>query len=197
MATTSKHDTYPVLEFKDSDAFETWLNKNHASADGIWLKLAKKDSGVSSVNYAEAVDVALCYGWIDGLARRVDEKFYVQKFTPRRSNSIWSVINKKKVAALIKAGKMQPAGIAAIKEAKKNGRWERAYASPSAAKMPKEFEDALKKNTEAKKFFAKLNATNRYALVHRLSNVKKEETKKKKIEQFVAMLERHETIYPQ
>lgn len=196
MAKSGKHDSYPILEFTDSLQFEKWLNKNHSSTDGIWLKFAKKDSGIKSVNYAEAVEVALCYGWIDGLARRVDENYYVQKFTPRRSNSLWSQINKKKVAVLIREKKMQEPGLAAIEEAKKNGRWKSAYASPSAAKLPAEFTKALKNNVKAKKFFDKLSATNRYAIIHRLTNVKKEETRLKKIEQYIAMLERNETIHP-
>ena len=191
----SKHDNYPVVEFDSASAFEKWLAKNHDASDGVWLKMAKAGSGVKTVVYKEAVEVALCYGWIDGLARRIDDNFYVQKFTPRRERSIWSEINKKKVASLIKAGKMQPAGLAAIEQAKKNGRWAAAYASPASIKVPADFKTELDKNAAAKAFFSKLSGANRYAILFRLANVKREETKKKKIAEFVKMLEDGKTIH--
>ena len=123
MAAIAKHDTYPVRRFRNSDAFEAWLEKNHAKADGLWMKIAKASSGIASITHAEALDVALCYGWIDGLRRSVDEDYFLQKYTPRRANSNWSAINKKKVAMLTRSGKMRAAGLAAIAVAKKNGRW--------------------------------------------------------------------------
>jgi uncharacterized protein YdeI (YjbR/CyaY-like superfamily) len=191
---TNKHDSYPVLEFEDSKALESWLKKNHTSAEGVWLKMAKAKAGIKTVNYPEAVEVALCYGWIDGLARRIDDNYYVQKFTPRRPNSLWSVINKKKVAALIKSGRMQAAGLAAIQEAKKNGRWKSAYESPAKIKVPADLQEALNQNKAAKLFFETLTGTNRYALLFRLSNVKREETRKKKIVEYLKMLEEGKTI---
>ena len=119
----AKHDSYPVIEFKNAGAFEKWLSKNHDKAAGVWAKVAKSKSGITTVTTAEALDVALCYGWIDGLRRGLDDNYFIQKYTPRTPKSIWSLINKNKVAALIKAGRMQPAGFAVIEEAKTNGRW--------------------------------------------------------------------------
>lgn len=197
MATSSKHDNYPVIVFKTGAAFEKWLAKNHAKAEGVWVKIAKASAGIKTIAYPEVLDIALCYGWIDGLRRGLDEHYFVQKFTPRRPNSIWSYINKKKVAALIKAGKMKLAGKAAIAEAKKNGRWNSAYASQKNIKIPTELKEALDQHPEAKVFFGRLNSQNRFAILFRLSQVKREETKMKKIAEYVAMLERHETIYPQ
>lgn len=197
MASVNKHDEYPVLFFKNAAGYEKWLAKNHASADGVWLKVAKANTGIPSVTHAEALDASLCYGWIDGLRRGLDEKYFVQKFTPRRPNSIWSVINKKKVDVLTKAGKMQPAGLAAIEDAKKNGRWNKAYHSQKTMAVPEDLQQALDKNVKAKKFFATLSSQNRYSILFRIGNVKKEETRKRKITEFVAMLAKHETIYPQ
>lgn len=123
MPATVKHDTYPVRKFRNREAFETWLKKNHASSEGLWLKMAKLSSGIASITQAEALDAVLCYGWIDGLRRGLDDDYFLQKYTPRRPNSNWSVINKKKVASLIKAGRLHAAGHAAIAVAKRNGRW--------------------------------------------------------------------------
>lgn len=197
MYTSGKHDAYPVLEFKDSKAFEKWLKQNHAKSDGVWMKFAKVKSGIKSVNYTQALDVALCYGWIDGLARKFDENYYLQKFTPRRSRSIWSAINKKKVAALIKDGKMQPAGLAAIETAKQNGRWDSAYDSQRNIEIPETFQKELDKSTKAKAFFATLTSVNRYAILYRITTAKKQETKEKRIKEFMEMLKKGETVYPQ
>ena len=191
------HDDYPVKLFKTAAAFEEWLNKNHTKADGLWMKIAKANTGIKSIAFPEALDIALCYGWIDGLRRGFDEQYYVQKFTPRRNKSVWSVINKNKVAQLIKDGRMKEAGLAAIEEAKKNGRWDNAYHSPANAQVPEDLQKALNKNKKAKAFFAKLSSQNRFALIYRLHQVKREETKKKKIEEYIRMLEEGKTIYPQ
>jgi uncharacterized protein YdeI (YjbR/CyaY-like superfamily) len=191
----SKHDKYPVLEFDSQNGFERWLKANHDQAEGIWLKMAKAKTGITTVTYPQAVEVALCFGWIDGLARKLDEVYYVQKFTPRRAGSIWSDINKKKVAILTKEGRMHEAGLAAIREAKKNGRWQSSYASPATIKVPPELQAALKKNKKANEFFQKIDSTNRYAILFRLSQVKREETKKKKIAEYVKMLEEGRTIH--
>lgn len=192
-----KHDEYAIKEFKSGKAFETWLSKNHSKADGVWLKMAKQKSGITTVTYPEAVEVSLCYGWIDGMAKGIDEDYYKQKFTPRRANSKWSVINQNKVAELIKAGRMQAPGLTAIEDAKKNGQWEKAYLSSSKIEIPDDLQKALNKNKKAKAFFAKLSSQNRYAILYRLHQVKREETKARKIIEFVAMLERGESIYPQ
>lgn len=192
-----KHDEYAIKEFKSGKAFETWLSKNHSKADGVWLKMAKQKSGITTVTYPEAVEVSLCYGWIDGMAKGIDEDYYKQKFTPRRANSKWSVINQHKVAQLIKAGRMQAPGLTAIEDAKKNGQWEKAYLSSSKIEIPDDLQKALNKNKKAKAYFAKLSSQNRYAILYRLHQVKREETKARKIIEFVAMLERGESIYPQ
>jgi uncharacterized protein YdeI (YjbR/CyaY-like superfamily) len=197
MPATAKHDDYPMLFFIDAAAFEKWLHKNHAKSNGIWLKIARAQSGIRSLDYAGALDVCLCYGWIDGTRKSLDEEYFVQKFTPRRAGSIWSEINRKKVQRLIDEGRMQPAGLAAIEEAKKNGRWDKAYESPKAIKVPAELQKALDASPKAKRFFATLSSQNRFAILFRIANVKKEETKQRKIKEFVAMLEKGQTIYPQ
>ena len=190
-----KHDKYPILEFKNSAAFEKWISKNYEVADGLWLKFAKANTGVITVTYAEAVDVALCYGWIDGMAKRLDDVYYLQKFTPRRERSIWSEINKKKVAALIRSKRMHESGLAAVREAKRNGRWSTAYGSSKTIKVPKDFQEALKKSPKALAFFKTLNSTNRFAMLFRLSQLKREETKQKRIAEYVKMLEEGKKLH--
>ena len=191
------HDDYPVKTFKTASAFEAWLDKNHMKADGLWMKIAKANKGIASIAFGDALDLALCYGWIDGLRRGLDENYYVQKFTPRRPKSVWSVINKNKVAQLIKDGRMKEAGFAAIEDAKKNGQWDRAYHSPANAEIPTDLQKALDKNKKAKAFFVKLNSQNRFAILYRLQQVKRVETKKKKLEEYIKMLAEGKTIYPQ
>ena len=191
------HDSYPVKAFKNAKLFEGWLSKNHSIAEGIWLKIAKANSRLKSISYSDAIDIALCYGWIDGLRRRLDDDYFVQKFTPRRARSVWSVINKKKVAQLIEEGRMKEAGMAAIEEAKKNGQWDKAYLSPANISVPEHFQAALNKNKKAKAFFEKLNSQNRFAILYRLHNVKREDTRLRKAEEYIKMIERKETIYPQ
>lgn len=194
---TAKHDNYPVMEFKNSAAFEKWLAKNHTKEDGVWLKIAKAKTGITTITQPEALDVVLCYGWIDGLRRGLDDNYFLQKYTPRTAKSTWSVINKKKVAALIKAGRMQPAGITAIEAAKKDGRWANAYESQKNMTVPADFQKKLNANKKAKAFFEKLNSQNRFAILFRIHQAKKIETRAKKIETFITMLERNEAIYPQ
>lgn len=191
------HDSYAVKSFKSAEAFEAWLAKNHKKADGLWLKIAKAKSGIKSVAFPDALDIALCYGWIDGLRRGLDDDYYVQKFTPRRPKSVWSVINKNKVAQLIKEGRMKEAGLAAIEDARKNGQWNKAYHSQASITIPEELQKALDKNKRAKQFFEKLSSQNRYAILFRIHQVKREETKTKKIAEFIKMLESNKTIYPQ
>ena len=191
------HDNYPIKTFRSPAIFETWLNKNHKKADGLWMKIAKVNKGITSIAFGDALDIALCYGWIDGLRRGFDDNYFIQKFTPRRPKSVWSVINKNKVAQLIKDGRMKDAGLAAIEEAKKNGLWDKAYYSPANMPVPEDLQRALDKNKKAKAFFAMLNSQNRFAILYRLHQVKRDETKKKKIETYIKMLESNKTIYPQ
>lgn len=193
---TSTKPELPVIAFKTPKAWATWLKANHAKSAGVWLKLAKKDSGIASVNYAEAVEVALCYGWIDGQKNPFDATAWLQKFTPRGPKSIWSKINRAKAEALMRNGHMQPAGLKAIEAAKQDGRWDSAYDSPKTATMPSDLAAALEANARAKAFFATLNSTNRYAILFRLQTAKKAETRAKRLQQFVTMLEKHEKLYP-
>ncbi len=197
MTSTPKAATeLPVKLFKTQKAWVTWLDKNHTKSAGVWLRIAKKTSDLKSVSYAEAVEAALCYGWIDGQGKGLDESEYLQKFTPRGSRSIWSKINRTKAEALIKSGRMQPAGLAAIERAKKNGRWDAAYDSHRTATVPDDFQAELNKNPKAKAFFATLDSTNRYAILWRIQTARKAETRARRIEQFIRMLEQHEKIHP-
>jgi uncharacterized protein YdeI (YjbR/CyaY-like superfamily) len=187
---------HPELAFESAEAFEAWLRERHADEAGVWIRFAKKGSGIPSVTYAEALDAALCYGWIDGQARSVDESWYLQKFTPRRARSIWSKRNRDKVAALIEAGRMQPAGLAEIERAKADGRWDAAYDGPAAATVPDDLQAALDASPAAAEAFAGLNGQNRYAILHRVQTAVKPETRARRIAQFVDMLARGEKLYP-
>jgi uncharacterized protein YdeI (YjbR/CyaY-like superfamily) len=189
------HKDLPALLFKTQAEWTNWLEQNHSRDQGVWLKFAKKNSGESSVNYEEALEGALCYGWIDAVVNKLDDKFYLQKFTPRRPKSIWSKRNVAKVEALIKAGKMQPPGQAAVEAAKEDGRWDQAYESAANATVPEDFEAALKMSPVAREFFDTLSKTNRYAVIWRIQTAKKPETRAAKIAQMVAMLERGEKLH--
>lgn len=175
----------------------SWLEKQHATSQGIWMKIAKKGAPESSVQYPEALDAALCFGWIDGQKKSIDEQYWLQKFTPRAKRSIWSKVNREKVAALIDKGLMQPAGHAEIERAKQDGRWEAAYDSWSAAEVPPDLQAALDANARARAKFATLSSQNRYAILFRTHQAKRAETRARRIGEYVAMLERGETIYPQ
>ena len=187
-------DAAPVL-FKNAKAFETWLKKNHARSDGLWLKIAKRGAGEPSVTYAEAVEIALCWGWIDGQKKSLDDQHYLQRFTPRRARSIWSKVNVEKVAALIEAGRMQAPGHAQIEAAKADGRWARAYEGSRASVVPDDLLAALEAQPKAKAFFATVNAANRYAVLWRIQTAVKAETRARRIAQLVEMLARGETIH--
>ncbi len=189
------HKGQPVLTFESQKDWERWLSKNHASVDTIWVRLFKKNSRVDKLNYDQALEGALCYGWIDGLVNKYDEISYVQRFTPRRKRSTWSRRNQEIVARLIKEGKMQPSGQAEIDRAKEDGRWEAAYASPANMVMPEDFLKALSKNKKAKEFWEALNKTNKFAMIWQINNAKREETRIRRIEKFVGMLERGEKLY--
>lgn len=182
--------------FRQSKAWEKWLKANHLSSPGIWLQLAKKASGLASVTYAEAIETALCYGWIDGQKQRHSPQAWLQRFTPRGRKSVWSKINREKALALVKDGRMQAAGLKEIESAKKDGRWEQAYDSPHTATVPPDLQAALNKNARAKAFFATLESRNRYAILWRVQTAKKAETRAKRIALFVEMLERGEKLHP-
>ena len=185
----------PVRLFEDAAAWEAWLAKQHARSTGLWLRIAKVASNVKTVSYAEALEVALCYGWIDGQKRAFDEATWHQKFTPRGKRSIWSKINREKAERLIAGGRMQSAGLEAVERAKASGQWDSAYDSHRTAGVPDDLQRALDANPGAKAFFATLNSANRYAILFRIQTAKRAETRAKKIEQFVGMLERHEVIH--
>jgi uncharacterized protein YdeI (YjbR/CyaY-like superfamily) len=185
----------PIVPFADQAAWNKWLDKHHADSPGIWIHFAKKGSGIPSVSYPEALDVALCYGWIDSQKKGHDEKTFPQKFTPRGARSIWSAINRDKALALIDSGRMMPAGLAQVERAKSDGRWNAAYASPAKIEVPDDLQAALDAKPRAAEFFATLTSQNRYAILFRIHNAKRAETRAKKIAEFVAMLGRHETIY--
>ncbi len=186
---------FPVLPFESKKKWADWLAKQHDKSAGIWLKIAKKDVGVPSVTYDEALDVALCYGWIDGQKKGFDDRHWLQKFTPRGPKSIWSKINTQKAERLIASGAMQPAGLKAIELAKQDGRWQAAYEGQKNASVPADLQAALDKNKKAKAFFTTLNSVNRYAILFRIQNAKRPETRAKRIQQFVEMLERGEKIH--
>jgi uncharacterized protein YdeI (YjbR/CyaY-like superfamily) len=186
----------PILPFASKKKWADWLSKQHNKTAGVWLKISKKDSGIPSVTYEEALDVALCYGWIDGQKKGFDDQYWLQKFTPRGPKSIWSKINTEKAQGLIASGEMKPAGLKAIEAAQNDGRWDAAYASQKNISVPEDFQAALDKNKKAKAFFATLNSVNRYAILFRIHNAKRSETRLKRIQRFVEMLERGEKVHP-
>ncbi len=185
----------PIMDFETAQAFDVWLEQNGSTSPGIHIRIAKKDSGILSITYAEALEIALCHGWIDGVRNRYDDKRFLQRFTPRGPRSIWSQINKKKVQGLIKAKLMRPAGLAAVKRAKGNGQWDKAYAPASTIQVPPDLAAALKKNKKARTFFETLKGSSRVAFLHRLHNAKKEETRAKRLALFIGMMERGEAFH--
>ncbi|MFI5273043.1 MAG: YdeI family protein [Ktedonobacterales bacterium] len=186
----------PLLACETRDVWEVWLAAHHAEAAGVWLKIAKKDGGARSVSYAEALECALCYGWIDGQKAALDAQHWLQKFTPRRPKSGWSRVNREKAQALIAAGSMRPAGLRQVEQAMADGRWEAAYESQRTISVPPDLQRELDRHPEAKAFFATLNSVNRYAVLLRIQTAKKPETRAARISKFVAMLAAHETIHP-
>lgn len=190
----NRSDELAVVPFETKKKWADWLARQHDKSAGVWLKLAKKDTGIPSITYEQALDVALCYGWIDGQKKSFDEKYWLQKFTPRGAKSIWSKINTEKAERLIASGEMKPAGLKTIESAKSDGRWDAAYASQKNISIPDDFQMALDKNKKAKAFFATLKSAERYSFLFRIVNVKKPETRAKKIQQFVEMLEKNEKL---
>jgi uncharacterized protein YdeI (YjbR/CyaY-like superfamily) len=185
----------PTLSFKTAEDWERWLEAEHASSDGVWLRFAKKGSGHTSVTYAPALQVALCFGWIDGQAKSEGDTHYVQRFTPRRARSMWSKRNCGYAEKLIESGRMRPAGLAEVERAKADGRWAAAYDAPSTATVPDDLQTALDARPGASAFFAGLDSQNRYAILHRVQTAMKPETRARRIEKFATMCAAGEKVY--
>jgi uncharacterized protein YdeI (YjbR/CyaY-like superfamily) len=192
-----KIDPEKVHEFKDAESFYEWLGKHHDKESEVWIKIHKADSGLESITPKEAIDVALCWGWIDAIRKGLDDKSYLQRYTPRRGKSIWSQINVDNVAKLTREGRMTAHGLTQVEAAKADGRWDRAYGSGKDMKIPDDLQAAIDAEPRAREMLAKLSAQNRFALAFRTHNMKTEAGRRKKIEAFVEMLKRGETIYPQ
>lgn len=187
-------DDLPVKQFRSAAVFDKWLSQHEADA-GAWLKIAKKGTGVATVSIEQAIDVALCHGWIDGLRRGLDEVFFLQRFTPRKPRSLWSKINVAKVERLVAEGRMQAAGLREVEAAKADGRWQAAYDGSASMEVPAELAAALAKDRKARAFFETLDRTNRYAFCWRVHTAVKPETRSARVEKFVAMLARGEKIH--
>jgi uncharacterized protein YdeI (YjbR/CyaY-like superfamily) len=189
----TEHD--PVA-FPTAAAWRAWLAGHHASDSGLWLKIAKSTAAEGTLSYAEALDEALCFGWIDAQTRGLDDDYWLKRFTPRKRGSRWSKINTQKAEALIAAGRMQPAGLAEVESARADGRWTAAYAGPRSIAVPDDLSAALAANPAAEEFFATLSSHNRYAILYRIGTVKRPETRARKIAQYVQMLAEHKTLHP-
>jgi uncharacterized protein YdeI (YjbR/CyaY-like superfamily) len=188
-------DELPVLTFPGPAELEAWLEGHHASAEGVWLQIAKKGKAEPTVTYPEAVELALCFGWIDSQKRGLDDRYFLQRFTPRRPRGRWSRINRDKAEQLIAAGRMRPAGLAEVEAAKADGRWEAAYEGQRTAEVPPDLQRELDANPAAREFFEGLDSANRYAIVYRLGEAKRAETRERRLRKFVGMLERGEKIH--
>ena len=189
-------DPLPVMTFESTDAWDAWLAAHHADSPGLWLKIAKKGAAGTTISYSDALDVALCHGWIDGQKGRHDDEHWLQRFTPRKPGSNWSKINTERAAALIASGRMRPAGLREVERAQADGRWEQAYESQSRVTVPEDLARALAANERARAFFATLDSANRYAILYRIGTAKKPETRAKRIDTFVTMLSEHKKIHP-
>lgn len=192
---TEQRNGLPILAFPDAQGFENWLDQQPGDAAGAWLKLAKKAANKNGLTKAEAIDAALCHGWIDGQLDKYDDEHWLVRFTPRKGRSRWSQVNRERATELLEEGRMRKAGLAQIEAAKADGRWAAAYAPASSAQIPDDLQDALHAHPQAAKFFASLKGANRYAILYRIASVKRAETRARKIAEFVAMLERGETIH--
>lgn len=195
-AASDPADVGAPLGFPDQEAWASWLRESHATSTGVWLRIAKKGAGVRSVSYPEAIEAALCFGWIDGQKKGENEGYWLQRFTPRTARSPWSKINREKALRLIELGRMEAAGLREVERARRDGRWDRAYDPPSGATVPEDFQAVLDEIPSAKAFFATLDGRNRYAVLYRIQTAKKEETRARRIKQFAEMLSRREKIYP-
>jgi uncharacterized protein YdeI (YjbR/CyaY-like superfamily) len=187
----------PVLGVPDKGAWESWLAEHHSSSPGVWLKIARKGSGTPGLSYPEALEIALCFGWIDGQKGKLDDEHWLQRFTPRKAGGRWSKINTEKAAELIEAGRMRPAGIREVELAREDGRWDAAYAGQRDMAVPDDLERALAADDAARAFFATLSSANRYAILYRIGDAKRPETRARRIAKYVAMLAAGETIHPQ
>jgi uncharacterized protein YdeI (YjbR/CyaY-like superfamily) len=198
MARSEPHEQreQATVVFASRTAWQAWLAKHHDTSSGLWLKIAKKDRRTSTVAYPDALDVALSYGWIDGQKNKLDDDYWLQRFGPRRSRSRWSKINRTKALALIESGQMQPGGLREVERAKADGRWDAAYDGQSTAAVPSDLQDALDRNAKAREFFATLDSANRYAILYRIHDAKRPETRARRIEQYVAMLSERKKIHP-
>jgi len=190
-------DGLPHLPFASAAEWEQWLDENHAVSAGVWIKIAKKSSGIPSVGYPEVLETALCFGWIDSRREALDDRYFLQRYSPRRPRSKWSRINRETAERLIADGRMRPAGLAEVERAKADGRWEAAYAGQRTIDMPDDLQRELDQRPEAKAFFDTLTSQNRYAILYRLQEAKRPETRARRLEKFVAMLEAGETLHPQ
>jgi uncharacterized protein YdeI (YjbR/CyaY-like superfamily) len=193
---TAERAELPVLSFPSRADWERWLDAEHAASDGLWLKIAKKDTGVETVSHAEALEAAICFGWIDGQRRALDDTYFLQRFTPRRARSKWSRINREKASELIERGAMRPAGLREVERAQADGRWDAAYEPQSTAAVPDDLQRALDENEAARDFFATLDSRNRYAILYRVGDARRPETRARRIETYVAMLAEGKTLYP-
>jgi uncharacterized protein YdeI (YjbR/CyaY-like superfamily) len=188
-------DELPIRRFADAAKLEGWLEENGGSSQGLWLKIAKKGAPEPTVTYGEALELALCFGWIDSQKRGFDAEHFLQRFTPRRPRGRWSRINREKAEALIEAGRMRPAGMAEVEAARADGRWEAAYEGQRTAQVPEDLRRELEANPAAREFFEALDGANRYAILYRLDEAKRPETRERRLRKFVAMLERGEKIH--
>jgi len=188
-------DGNPKIPFASAAEWERWLEDNHTSSDGVWIKMAKKGADIESVRYPEVLESAICFGWIDARREALDERYFLQRFTPRRQRSRWSRINREKAERLITDGRMRPAGLAEVERAKTDGRWKAAYEGQKRSTVPDDLQRELDARPKAKAFFAELSSQNRYAIIYRLNDAKKPETRARRLAKFVAMLEAGETIH--
>jgi uncharacterized protein YdeI (YjbR/CyaY-like superfamily) len=189
-------DGLPAISCSSPEAWERWLDANHRSCDGVWIKIGKKQAAVQSVRYPEVLECALCFGWIDGRREGLDERHFLQRFTPRRPRSRWSRINRDTAERLIADGRMRPAGLAEVQRARADGRWEAAYDGQRSIPVPGDLQRELDARPQAKAFFEQLSSQNRYAILYRLQDAKRPETRARRLAKFVAMLETGETIHP-
>ena len=187
---------FPILPFPTPEAWDAWLAENHEGADGIWVKIAKKSTGIETVAYPEVLDVAISYGWIDGQRRALDETWFLQKFTPRRERSQWSRINRDKATRLIEEGRMKPAGMREVERAKADGRWDAAYEPQTTSAVPPDLQAELDADPRAREFFESLSSQNRYAILYRLQDAKRPETRARRLATFVQMLKERRTLHP-
>lgn len=189
-------DDLPRLRFASAAEWEAWLEESHATRDGVWIEIAKKGTGIDSVRYPEALESALCFGWIDGRREALDERHFLQRYTPRRSRSRWSKINREAAERLVAEGRMRPAGLAEVERAKADGRWDAAYEGQRRMTVPDDLQRELDARPQAMAFFGQLSSQNRYAILYRLHDAKRPETRARRLATFIAMLEAGETIHP-